>query len=141
MARRARKRVDSAEGLLGPLEYEVMRAVWAGAPANVAMVLELLNRRREAGEALAYTTVMTVLVRLHDKGHLDRVKAGRGYDYTPRFTESELVAHLGRQEVQQMMDRYGSDVALAHFAAALRGADPELLRQLAALAAEERDDA
>ena len=140
MGRRGRQRVDSAEGLIGPLEYEVMRAVWAGAPVNVAVVLERLNARRPADVPLAYTTVMTVLVRLHEKGYLQRTKVGRGYDYAPRFTESDLVAHLGQQEVAQLMDRYGSAAALAQFAAALRDADPELLRQLAA-AAEAADDA
>ena len=132
------QRAPSAEGLLGPLEYGVMRAVWAGAPASVATVLERLNARRPVDEPLAYTTAMTVLVRLHAKGYLDRVKVGRGFDYTPRFTESELVAHLGQQEVAQLMQRYGSTVALAQFAAALRDADPALLRRLASVA--EADD-
>lgn len=110
-----------------------MEALWGGAPANVATVLGRINLGRPSDEQLAYTTVMTVLARLHDKGILDRVKAGRGYDYAPRFSEAALVEHLSRQEVGELVDRYGV-VALTQFADALRQADPKLLARLSAIA-------
>jgi predicted transcriptional regulator len=119
----------TAEGLLGPLEYEVLRALWADSPASVPAVLERLNGGRGHEQQLAYTTVMTVLTRLHEKGLLDRTRRGRGYEYRPRYTEPRLVEHLGRREVDDLVDRYGR-VALAQFASALHDADPELLRQL-----------
>lgn len=122
-------------GLLGTLEHQVMTALWAGAPANVGTVLERINARRGPDDQLAYTTVMTVLARLHDKGLLERVKVGRGYDYAPRFDEAGLVEHLGRQEVSGLVDRYGA-VALAQFAAALEDADPETLRRITRLSEE-----
>lgn len=119
----------TAEGLLGPLEYEVLRALWSHSPAGVPAVLERLNGRRGHGQQLAYTTVMTVLTRLYEKGLVDRTRRGRGYDYHPRYTEQGLVEHLGRREVDDLVDRYGR-IALAQFASALQDADPELLRQL-----------
>jgi predicted transcriptional regulator len=125
----AKQRGGSARGLLGHLEYEVMQALWADAPANVPAVLERINRDRAPDRQLAYTTVMTVLARLHDKDLLVRDRRGRGYDYTPRFDELALVEHLSGQEVRDLLDRYG-DVALAQFAAAVSQADPELLRRL-----------
>lgn len=134
---RRRTTAPSAKGLLGPLEYEVMQALWKRAPANVPDVLDRVNERR-AGDPLAYTTVMTVLARLHEKGLLERVKAGRGYDYTPLFDESGLVEHLGRQEVAGLVARYGN-VAIAQFAETLQGSDPELLRRLVGLAQEQSD--
>jgi predicted transcriptional regulator len=137
MARR-RTAGPSAKALLGPLEYEAMRALWKSAPANVSEVLERINASRR-GEPLAYTTVMTVLARLHEKGLLERVKAGRGYDYTPKFDEPGLVEHLGRREVAGLVSRYG-EVAIAHFAETLQGADPELLRRLVKLAGEGTDE-
>lgn len=124
-------RDGSARELVGPLEYEVLRALWDRSPASVGEVQERLNARRDA--ALAYTTVMTVLTRLHEKGLVARAKNGRGYDYSPRFTEAELVEHLGRREIEVLLDRFGP-VAVSQFAAALRDTDPELLRQLADLA-------
>lgn len=124
-----RKRPRSARGLLGSLEYELMRALWRGSPASVKTVLERINEGRPKPERLAYTTVMTVLGRLHEKALLDRVKQGRGFEYTPKFDESQLIDHLGQQEVGALLDRYGT-VALAQFAAALEDADPEILRRI-----------
>lgn len=139
VAVRRGKREASAGAHLGPLEYEAMSALWEDAPSCVKTVLERINAVRPPGEQLAYTTVMTVLGRLYDKGLLDRVKAGRGYDYTPKFDEQQLVRHLGQQEVADLLDRYGA-VALAQFAAALDEADPETLRRVSELAeADGRD--
>ena len=135
----AKQRSKSAEGLLGHLEYEVMRALWAQAPANVPAVLARINHDRDPARQLAYTTVMTVLARLHEKGVLDREHRGRGYDYIPRFDEPALVEHLGGREVRDLLDRYG-EVALAQFAAVVDQADPKLLRRLRDLEAR-RDDA
>lgn len=129
MAARAPK---SAEGLLGSLEYEVMQALWESAPANVPAVLERINARRRKKDRLAYTTVMTVLARLYDKGVLDRERRGRGYDYTPLFDEAGLIEHLSRQEVGELLERFG-DVALAQFAAAVDNADPDVVERLRAL--------
>lgn len=123
----------SAEGLGGPLEYEVMTVLWATGPANVPAVLDRVNASRREDKALAYTTVMTVLSRLHEKGLLSRERRGRGYEYGPRFDEAELVAHLSRREVDELLARYGH-VALAQFAAAVDEADPVLLRRVRALA-------
>jgi predicted transcriptional regulator len=123
----------SAEGLVGPLEYDVMSVLWATGTANVPVVLERVNASRREDKALAYTTVMTVLARLHEKGLLSRERRGRGYEYRPRFDEAELVAHLSRREVDELLARYGH-VALAQFAVAVDEADPALLRRLRALA-------
>lgn len=127
-----------AAGLLGPLEYAVMRALWDASPATVPVVLDLVNGQRPADDKLAYTTVMTVLSRLHDKGLLVRERRGRGYEYAPRFSEAGLVAHLSEREVQGLLDRYG-EVALAQFAAAVERADERLVARLRATA--EDDDA
>lgn len=135
----AKQRSTSAEGLLGTLEYEVMRVLWTEAPANVPAVLARVNHDRDPDKQLAYTTVMTVLARLHDKGVLDRERRGRGFDYLPRFDEPALVEHLSSQEVADLLDRYG-DVALAQFAQAVEEGDPKLLRRLRDLQAR-RDDA
>ncbi|TMK97155.1 MAG: BlaI/MecI/CopY family transcriptional regulator, partial [Actinobacteria bacterium] len=57
--------VTSADGgsRFGPLEAEVMDAVWAArAPVTVRKVMGHLNEGR--AEPLAYTTVMTVMSRL-----------------------------------------------------------------------------
>lgn len=125
----SRRRGHSAQHLVGELEYKVLKALWEQSPASVAAVLKTVNARRRRRDQLAYTTVMTVLARLYDKGVLDRVKVGRGYAYTPRFDEPALVEHLGQREVDDLLDRFGS-IALVQFAAALEKADPQTLQSI-----------
>ena len=134
----SRRRGHSAQHLVGELEYEALKALWEQSPANVATVLETVNTRRRRRDELAYTTVMTVLSRLYDKGLLDRAKVGRGYAYTPRFDEPALVEHLGQREVNDLLDRFGS-IALVHFATALEQADPQTLRRIRRLSGEPDD--
>src|ERR1700735_3055846 len=64
---------------IGPLEMEVLGALNDGAPRSVTDVQKIL---KHAGKPLAYTTVMTVLTRLHTKGLLSRKKKGRQYLYS-----------------------------------------------------------
>lgn len=131
-------RTTSARALLGTLEYPIMVVLWRQFPMTVGDVLERLNDARPDEEGLAYTTVMTVLSRLYDKGIVDREKQGRSYQYRPRFTEAELVRELSRDDVQRLVEQYGA-VALAQFATVLRDADPELLARVVALAEEDVD--
>ncbi|MEE8600243.1 BlaI/MecI/CopY family transcriptional regulator [Euzebya tangerina] len=118
--------------LLGSLEHAVMQDLWDQGSATVSSVHKRLNESRGANEALAYTTVMTVLVRLTDKGWLSRSKPGRGYQYTPRYSDEELLEHMSGAEVAQLVARYG-DAALVHFAGALEHADPDLLEMVIAM--------
>src|SRR2546421_12827692 len=81
-------------GLLGPLEGEVMEALWAAPePLSVRTVLDRLNEGRRP--PLAYTTVMTVMARLAEKDALRRVKAGRGYLYEPAVADEAGLARRG----------------------------------------------
>src|SRR4051812_50204903 len=56
------------------------------------------------GGDLAYTTVMTILVRLHDKGVIERSKVGRAYAYRPVVTEETVVADQVRRLLPQGQD-------------------------------------
>jgi predicted transcriptional regulator len=110
--------------VLGALEADVMRVLWAApGPLPVRDVLDALNEDR--AEGLAYTTVMTVLVRLADKGVLARTRRGRGFLYRPVVDDEAAIA------VRDVLQRYG-DAAVTHFVAA-SAADPsakERLRRL-----------
>jgi len=64
---------------LGPLEMEVLGIVEKCGPQGVTFIQAELKRR---GSALAYTTVMTVLSRLYEKGALTRVKDGKRFVYS-----------------------------------------------------------
>jgi len=105
----------------GPLESDVMDAVWRAArPVAVREVVDDLNGSRS--EPLAYTTVMTVMSRLAEKEVLSRRKVGRGYVYEANAPDAAGIA------VKDVLRAYG-DVAVAHFVDEAR-ADPSLLRRL-----------
>lgn len=132
-----RRRKPRPEDVLGPLEAVCMRSLWRRSPATVGDVLETVHAAYDPD--LAYTTVMTVLSRLHAKGFVKRQRIGRGYRYEPAYTSGELVSMLSRREVDGLVERYGQ-VALAHFVDALRETDPDLLARVEALAEEHDRD-
>lgn len=122
-------RGDDLEKVVGPLEAEVMRAVWAtGTPMTVRDVLDRLNRRRSP--RLAYTTIMTVMARLAEKGILERHLEGRGYVYEPTVADAAGIA------VRSVVQDFG-DAALAHLVEEAR-ADPKILRRLEKLLREDQ---
>src|SRR5690348_14347105 len=95
--------------------------MWSmGGALDVRDVLTQLNDGRKP--ALAYTTVMTVMARLAEKGVLTRRKAGRGYVYEPVVHDAAEIA------VRNVVKDFGES-AMAHFVAEAR-ADPKLLRRL-----------
>jgi predicted transcriptional regulator len=107
----------------GSLEHDV-RSILAvsGAPMTPARV------RAELGGDLAYTTVLTVLVRLHAKGELARVPAGRGHAYRLVADAAELTA----RRMFRLLDAEPAARAsvLARFVGQLRSGDEHLLRTL-----------
>ena len=122
------RRPPDSTGGLGPLEAEVMKILWsAEGPMTVRAVLERANRRRS--EPLAYTTVMTVMSRLADKGVLARRREGRGYAYEPTASDAAAIA------VRQVVRDFG-ETAVAHFVEQAR-ADPSLRARLRRVLDEE----
>ncbi|MFF3554899.1 BlaI/MecI/CopY family transcriptional regulator [Streptomyces tsukubensis] len=79
------------KGQLGELEDAVMTRVWRlDRPVTVREVLLELRRER----TIAYTTVMTVMDKVHRKGLLRRELDGRAYRYTAVATRAEYAAGL-----------------------------------------------
>ncbi|MET9099689.1 BlaI/MecI/CopY family transcriptional regulator [Streptomyces antibioticus] len=76
---------------MGELEDAVMTRVWKwNRPVTVREVLEDLQRER----SIAYTTVMTVLDNLHQKGWVRREAEGRAYRYEAVSTRPAYAAAL-----------------------------------------------
>lgn len=110
-----------------------MEEVWRQAePTTVKLVMDALNRR--AKPPRAYTTYMTVMRRLNEKGLLKRRRSGRHDSYEPVLTREEYRERRAGAEVRGLVDRFG-DVALAHFARSLSSLDPAQQRRLRRLAA------
>jgi predicted transcriptional regulator len=93
----------------------------AGSPLTPGQVLERL------GDRLAYTTVVTILSRLHAKGVLTRRRAGRAYAYAPVADEPGLAARRMRGVLEAEHDR---EAVLARFVSGLSPADEQLLRRM-----------
>jgi len=91
---------------LGETEMEVLHHVWDLGEATVSDVRERILEDRD----VAYTTVMTVLKKLAEKGYLDYHKEGRSYVYHPA-EEPDAVQH---SLLQRLMEKVfeGSPSAL-----------------------------
>jgi predicted transcriptional regulator len=119
--------VERAVALLGPLEGRVMRAVWTGRVSQTFVVRDVQLLMPQ----LAYTTVMTTLRRLADKGLLTaRAEPGRrAHEYRPAGTAADYLVRASHDEAAQFVARYG-DAALSAFAARLADLTPEQRRRL-----------
>jgi predicted transcriptional regulator len=73
---------------MGPLERQAMEVLWANEPEP----LRVRDVAARLDQSLAYTTVMTLLVRLASKGLLQRQRRGRGYVYRSRVSRGEYTA-------------------------------------------------
>jgi predicted transcriptional regulator len=72
-------------------ELDVMQVLWDGGPATVAEVQESLS------DDLAYTTVLTVLRVLEEKGHVTHSTEGRAHRYAPLVERSTAGASALRR--------------------------------------------
>jgi predicted transcriptional regulator len=105
----------------GALETEVLRVLWrATSPMSPGEVRDAL------GGDLAYTTVMTVLTRLHEKRLVHRSARGRAFEYGSAVTESELTARRMEEALSTTDDRAG---ALSGFVGRLSKRDIAMLRR------------
>lgn len=113
----------------GELEGEVLSILWAAdRPVGAGAV-----REQVIGDP-AYTTVLTILSRLYDKGMVTRQRAGRGYLYSPVHDEAGHAAAGMRNILEHGGDRAA---VLARFVSALPAEDEELLERLLRRRAEE----
>lgn len=108
-----------------------MQEMWSVEEAAVRAVMEALNAR--AAKKRKYTTIMTTMVRLVDKGLLQRRRQGNTDIYTATLTRQQYREARAGQEVSALIADYG-DAALAHFARQMAGMDAKRRAQLRRLA-------
>jgi predicted transcriptional regulator len=115
----------------GSLEAEVLAALWtADGPLTAGEV------QADLGSELAYTTVMTILSRLYEKGAVERRRAGRAYRYTPVMDQADIAAARMRGMLEAGDDR--AEV-LARFVGSLSPEDERLLAEVLRETDEEKD--
>lgn len=96
---------------LTPQELAIMKVVWRKEPATVRDVYETLRERRP----LAYTTVMTMMRILEDKGYLKKTLVERAHVYRSAKPRTQVVGAMVRDFVDRVFDG-ASDALLVHLA-------------------------
>jgi len=109
----------------GALEAEVMDVLRAaGGSLSPGQVRERLAARQL--EELSYSTVVTIVSRLHAKGLLERERTGRAFAYRP-VDDASLAASQMSQALQAGTDH---GAVLSRFVSGLSGRDARMLRHL-----------
>ena len=114
----------------GALESAVLGVLWsASEPLSPGEVREKLARGElaDGGPTLSYSTVVTILTRLHEKRALSRQRDGRAYRYAPLADEAGLAARRLSQLLDRAADR---EAVLSRFVADLSERDEQVLRDL-----------
>ncbi len=125
----------SIKGLLGDLEGEIMIWLWRQ-PADeitVRQVYEAVGLVKQP--PLAYTTIMTVMSHLADKGLLRRRHQGKTHYYQVIQSRAEFLSSAAARQVERLVESFG-DLALARFAEHLATADPQRLAAIQRLLVE-----
>lgn len=109
------------------LELEILKILWQHEPATVRQVRDALAPERD----LAYTTVMTMMSIMHDKGYVTRTKDGRSFVYRSAYREDKT----SRSMLQDVVDRLfgGSATAVVQQLLESSELDDDELRQIRAL--------
>lgn len=123
------------EQALGTLEAQVMEAVWDA--ADHVSVDDVRARLQEQGKESAYTTIMTTMSRLYDKGLLSREQRGRAYFYLPTLSRGELDRNVTRRVIDGLLSSL-AEPAISYFVEAVGDEHPERLDMLADVIEEHR---
>jgi predicted transcriptional regulator len=123
----------SPNSRLGPLEQQLLSALWKRGSATVRELLDAGNFK------LAYTTVMTTLDRLYKKQLLNRAAEGRAFRYSPRYTREELEKAAVGETVRQLLSSgAAASLPLSYLVEAVSEHDARLLDDLQRLLDEKR---
>lgn len=109
-------------------ELDLMAVLWEKGPATVAEVRESL------GDELAYTTVLTILRTLEEKGYVGHVQEGRAHRYHPLVARDEAGESALHRIIGKMFE--GSPELLLTQLVSDRALSEEELRRLRTLLEE-----
>lgn len=87
---------------IGDSELEVLKVLWAHGPNTVRNISSILESQ---GHTWAYTTVLTMLHRLRDKGVVVTEKVGNADRFEAALSRDNVV----QEQLSQLMDRFGEE--------------------------------
>ncbi len=135
MTFRLRSGKKGLELRLHDLEATIMDVVWGKQLSSFAVgdVLAILEKQRD----IAYTTVMTTVTRLYEKGILERERDGKRYLYSPKLSREEFLQSTAREVLDEAV---GGHQAMAMLAEKVSEASAGELDDLEALIQKRREE-
>lgn len=117
---------------LGPLERQVLEAVWARGNATVRELIA------DGKMWQTYPTIMTTMDRLFKKGLLLRVLEGRAFRYSAQYSPDELERVAAERSVRQLLGSRNASLHLSYLVETAGTQDERLLDELQALVERQR---
>jgi predicted transcriptional regulator len=109
------------------LELEILKILWKEGPLPVRDVREALSPTRD----LAYTSVMTMMNIMTDKGYVTRTKKGNGFVYKPKVNWQSTASRMLDDVVDRVFEGSAGSAALHLLEAGdIDEAELEALRRL-----------
>lgn len=102
-------------------ELDVMAVLWEHGSATVAEVQESL------GDPLAYTTVLTILRTLEEKGRIAHEEEGRAYRYYP-LVEKDTAQDSALERLTRKLFSGSTELLLTHLVSERNLSEDELRR-------------
>src|SRR3954452_11135300 len=124
---------------LGPTdrELEALKVLWERGEGSVRDVADAMNASAGGGEELAYTTVLSLLQVMEQKGLVGHRREGKAYVYVPRAERQSTVRRMARTFLEKVFDG-AVDEYLVHALESKR-LSPGEIDQLEAMLAEARE--
>lgn len=97
------------ESDVGTAELEVLKTLWDEGPATVR---EVMNHLHAQGRMVAYTTVLTFLTRLEQKGFVKSDKSGLAYVYRPKVTRERVSRSRLKSLLEELYDGAAAPLVL-----------------------------
>jgi predicted transcriptional regulator len=119
------RRKHSLSDVLGPLEADIMDVVWDENDVTVRDVHRKLNKKRQ----IAYTTVMTTLGRLTDKGLLRRVEDQPAHRFSPLVSREQYARSTVKSVVDWLVSHF-PDPAVSYFVDRVESEDEHVIERL-----------
>lgn len=120
------------EGLnrfFGSLEVKVMNTMWEKEKLTIKQAHEIINSE----DPISLNAVMTVMIRLAEKGHLRKETTGGGRNrltfFYPVQTMEQFIVEQTRAVTDELIEDFGS-IIVNHFIDRLDDTDPELIQTL-----------
>jgi BlaI family transcriptional regulator, penicillinase repressor len=85
---------------LTPQELEIMKLVWQRETATVRDIYEALLDKRK----IAYTTVMTMMKILENKGYLKKRRQDRAFIYRPAHPKNQVIGGMLREFIDRVFN-------------------------------------